>query len=119
MFRLPIRMVLTAAALALLTSFPSPAPAQDEEDATTARSRQVLDCEESARLSIDRDRLISRSISGAQEPDPFSGGGGGGAGAVGSAGSFRSELSKYDEERRRRRLIDDCIARSGAAAPQE
>ena len=119
MFRLPIRMVLTAAALALLTSLPSPAPAQDEEDAATAGSRQVLDCEESARLSIDRDRLISRSISGAQEPDPFSGGGGGGAGAVGSVGSFRSELSKYDEERRRRRLIDDCIARSGAAAPQE
>ncbi|HSD34225.1 MAG TPA: hypothetical protein VLE26_02305 [Alphaproteobacteria bacterium] len=118
MFRLPIRMVLTAAALALLTSLPSPAPAQDEEDAATAGSRQVLDCEESARLSIDRDRLISRSISGAQEPDPFSGGGGG-TGAVGSAGSFRSELSKYDEERRRRRLIDDCIARSGAAAPQE
>ena len=117
MFRLPIRTVLTAAALALLTSLPSAAPAQDEEDAATARSRHVLACEEAARLSIDRDRLISRSISGAQEPDPFSGGGG--AGAVGSAGSFRSELSKYDEERRRRRLIDDCIARSGAAAPQE
>ena len=117
MFRLPIRPVLTAAALAVLTSLPSPAPAQDEEEAATARSRQVLACEESARLSIDRDRLISRSISGAQEPDPFSGGGG--AGAVGSAGSFRSELSKYDEERRRRRLIDDCIARAGAAAPQE
>jgi hypothetical protein len=116
MFRLPIRMVLTAAALALLTSLPSPAPAQDEEDAATAGSRQVLDCEESARLSIDRDRLISRSISGAQEPDPFSGGG---AGAAGSAGSFGSELSKYDEERRRRRLIDDCIPRAGAPAPEE
>ena len=111
---IPIRMALLPLALAL---YAAAAHAQDEDEAANARSRQVLACEEAARLSIDRDRLISRSIAGAQEPDPFSGGGV--AAAVGSAGSFPSELSKYEEERRRRRLIDDCVARAGAAAPEE
>ena len=117
MSRVP-RPALLATALALLAAT-SPARAQDQEQPDTARTRQMLACEEAARLSIDRDRLISRSISGAQEPDPLSGGGGGGAGSVGSAGSFRTEMSKYDEERRRRRLIDDCAARAGAPAPGE
>jgi hypothetical protein len=87
-----------------------PAEAQEEEDAEATRSAQVLACEEAARLSIDRDRVITRSIEGAQEPDPI---GGGGGGVVGTTGAFPGELSRFEEDRRRRRLIDDCLARAG------
>ena len=87
------------------------------QQADSERTQHVLACEEAARLSIDRDRLIGRSIAGAQEPDPF--GGGGSFGSVGNAGSLRSELSRYEEEQRRRRLIDDCIARGGFEAQPE
>ncbi len=87
------------------------------QQADSERTEHVLACEEAARLSIDRDRLINRSITGAQEPDPF--GGGGSFGSVGNAGSFPSELSKYEEDQRRRRLIDDCIAQGGFEAESE
>ena len=82
------------------------------QDATPPRTREVLSCEEAARLTIDRERLITRSISGAQEPDPLVGGGGAG-------NSFPSEISKYDEDNRRRRLIDECLTRTGQPAPAQ
>ncbi len=105
-----IRSILLAAVAAALSAGAPEAGAQEQEDHETARTRQVLECEESARLSIDRDRVISRSIAGAQEPDPIFGGGGGG---VGSPGAFSGEMSRFEEERRRRRLIDDCLRRAG------
>ncbi len=102
--------LMAAVAFAALSSVP--VGYAQEEDGESARTRQILDCEEAARLSIDRDRIINRSISGAQEPDPI-GGGGGGAGALGSAEAFPGELSRFEEEGRRRRLIDDCLSRAG------
>jgi hypothetical protein len=82
------------------------------QDTTPPRTREVLSCEEAARLTIDRERLITRSISGAQEPDPLVGGGGAG-------NSFPSEISKFEEDNRRRRLIDDCLTRTGQPAPAQ
>jgi hypothetical protein len=99
------------ASAALCLAVPAQAQEQEGQEGTEAtRSTQVLACEEAARLSIDRDRVISQSIEGAQEPDPISGGG---AGVVGSAGAFPGELSRFEEDQRRRRLIDDCLARAG------
>ena len=99
--------------------FAAPAGAQEQEDSESGASAQVLACEEAARLSIDRDRRITSSIEGAQEPDPI--GGGGGGGVVGTTGAFPGELSRFEEDQRRRRLIDDCLARAGLGeepAPQ-
>jgi hypothetical protein len=98
---------LAACATAALADAPL---AQEQEEPDAARTRQVLACEEAAQRSIDRDRVISRSIAGAQEPDPISGGGGG---VVGTTGVFSGEMSRFEEDRRRRRLIDDCLARAG------
>ena len=104
-------ILLSAVAFSGLTLAPG-ANAQEEEGADTARTREVLACEESAQRSIDRDRVITRSIAGAQEPDPISGGGGGG-GVVGATGGFPGEMSRFEEDRRRRRLIDECLSRAG------
>lgn len=103
------RLTFLTISLAAVLWFGPGGYAWAQEDADSARTRQVLACEEAARLSIDRDRLISRSISGAQQPDPS--GGGGSFDSVGNAGSLSSELSRYEEDQRRRRLIDDCVAR--------
>ncbi|HXV26187.1 MAG TPA: hypothetical protein VED46_18270 [Alphaproteobacteria bacterium] len=100
------------AAIAIAALSPTSVGHAQEEDAESARTQQILACEEAARLSIDRDRIISRSISGAGEPDPI-GGGGGGAGALGSTETFPGELSRFEEERRRRRLVEDCLRRAG------
>ncbi|MCI0430384.1 MAG: hypothetical protein L0210_07575 [Rhodospirillales bacterium] len=102
------RATFLTIALATTLSLAPGQPASAEE-VDSKRAEQVLGCEEAARLSIDRDRLIDQSITGAQEPDPF--GGGGSQGSVGS--SFSTELSRYEEEQRRRRLIDDCLAQGG------
>jgi hypothetical protein len=102
-------ILLTALACAAFAAAPG-ARAQDAEEADSARTQQMLACEEGARQSIDRDRVITRSIAGAQEPDPISGGGGG---AVGSTGAFSGELSRFEEDRRRRRLVEDCLSRAG------
>lgn len=107
-----VRLIRLAAVASVALAIAPDARAQDQEDANDPRTRQVLACEESARLSIDRDRVITRSIAGAQEPDPI-GGGGGGGGVVGTTGAFPSELSRFEEDRRRRRLIDDCLSRAG------
>jgi hypothetical protein len=106
-----VRIILLAAVAWAGLALTPGARAQDEEEgADTARTRQVLACEESARRSIDRDRMITDSIAGAQEPDPISGGGGG---AVGTTGVFSGEMSRFEEDRRRRRLIDECLSRAG------
>ena len=102
-------ILLAAVAFAGLTLAPG-ANAQEEEGVDAARTREVLACEETAQRSIERDRVITRSIAGAQEPDPISGGGGG---VVGAAGAFPGEMSRFEEDRRRRRLIDECLARAG------
>jgi hypothetical protein len=106
-----VRLIRLAAVASVALAIAPDARAQDQEDANDPRTRQVLACEESARLSIDRDRVITRSIAGAQEPDPI--GGGGGGGVVGTTGAFPGELSRFEEDRRRRRLIDDCLSRAG------
>jgi hypothetical protein len=98
------------AAVAVAALLPLPIGHAQEEDTESERTRQILACEEAARLSIDRDRSVRRSISGAQEPDPV---GGGGGGALGSTQAFPGELSRFEEERRRRRLVDECLARAG------
>jgi hypothetical protein len=105
-----IRHLAFAGVAGAALCFAMPAEAQEQEGSDATRSGQVLACEEAARLSIDRDRVITRSIEGAQEPDPI---GGGGGGVVGVTGAFPGELSKFEEDRRRRRLIDDCLARAG------
>ncbi|HEX6101643.1 MAG TPA: hypothetical protein VF031_01225 [Alphaproteobacteria bacterium] len=105
-----VPLILLAALASVALAVAPDARAQDEEDANDPRTRHVLACEESARLSIDRDRVITRSIAGAQEPDPI---GGGGGGVVGTTGAFPGELSRFEEDRRRRRLIDDCLSRAG------
>ena len=102
-------ILLAACATAALADCPV-ARAQEQEEPDSARTRQVLACEEAAQRSIERDRVITRSIAGAQEPDPISGGGGG---VVGATGAFPGEMSRFEEDRRRRRLIDDCLARAG------
>lgn len=105
--------ILTIALAAVL--WPGPGGntwAQQDDD--SARTRQVLSCEEAARLSIARDRIISRSISGAQEPDPLRGGGG-----SESVGSFPNEMSRFEEDQRRRRLINDCLAQRGVETPAQ
>jgi hypothetical protein len=105
-----VRLILLAAVASAGFAFAPEAGAQEEEGADTARTREVLACEQSAQSSIERDRVITRSIAGAQEPDPISGGGGG---VVGATGTFPGEMSRFEEERRRRRLIDECLARAG------
>ncbi|MGH7186696.1 MAG: hypothetical protein ACREIB_10520 [Pseudomonadota bacterium] len=112
---MPHAIFPTVALAAILFSVPGHHAWAQEAD--SKRAEHVLACEEAARLSIDRDRIIDRSITGAQEPDPF--GGGGSFGSVGDAGSLSSELSRYEEEQRRRRLINDCIARRGFEAQPE
>ena len=102
---------LPLAALFAVLIWPVGGGAQTQDD-TPARTREVLSCEEAARLAIDRERLINRSIAGAQEPDPLVGGGGAG-------NSFPSEVSKYEEDNRRRRLIDDCLSRTGQPVPAQ
>lgn|SRR4051794_34040928 len=104
-----VRFVFLVALFAALV-WPAGGGARAQDD--NQRTREVLACEEAARLAIDRERLITRSISGAQEPDPLVGGGGAG-------NSFPSEVSKYEEDNRRRRLIDDCLSRSDQAAPAQ
>lgn len=103
------RTILLAACATAIAAGPG-ALAQEQQQPDAERTRQVLACEEAAQRSIDRDRVISRSIAGAQEPDPISGGGGG---VVGTTGMFPGEMSRFEEDRRRRRLIDDCLARGG------
>jgi hypothetical protein len=105
------RAAIAASAFALTPA----ASAQEQETVDEARAQQVLACEDAARQSIDRDRVITRSIAGAQEPDPISGGGGG---VVGSTGAFPGELSRFEEDRRRRRLIEDCLSRAGFTAEE-
>ena len=111
MVRMDFLAVVAVAALGLAPE----ASAQEEGKVDEARARQVLACEDAARQSIDRDRVITRSIAGAQEPDPISGGGGG---VVGSTGAFPGELSRFEEDRRRRRLIEDCLSRAGFTAEE-
>ena len=103
------RWIFLTAALAVLI-WPGQSGAQTQDEAVRPRTREVLSCEEAARRTIDRERLINQSISGAQEPDPFIGGGG-----VGN--SFPSEVSKFEEDNRRRRLIDECLARTDQQTP--
>ena len=103
-------ILLAAIAFAGLTLAPGANAQEEEEGVDAARTREVLACEETAQRSIERDRVITRSIAGAQEPDPISGGGGG---VVGAAGAFPGEMSRFEEDRRRRRLIDECLARAG------
>jgi hypothetical protein len=113
-----IRMMFRAAVAASAFALTPAAPAQEQENVDEARARQVLACEDAAQQSIDRDRVITRSIAGAQEPDPIGGGGGGGGGVVGSTGAFPGELSRFEEDRRRRRLIEDCLSRAGFTAQE-
>jgi hypothetical protein len=108
-------MLVLAASAASAFAVTHVASAQEQQKVDEARARQVLACEDAARQSIDRDRVITRSIAGAQEPDPISGGGGG---VVGSTGAFPGELSRFEEDRRRRRLIEDCLARAGFAVEE-
>ena len=103
-------ILLSAVAFAGLTLAPGANAQEEEEGVDAARTREVLACEETAQRSIERDRVITRSIAGAQEPDPISGGGGG---VVGAAGAFPGEMSRFEEDRRRRRLIDECLSRAG------
>lgn len=78
------------------------------------RSQDLLECEVSARQTIQRDRTITRDIASARQPDAMSGGAFVGAPASGS-NPFPGALTQYQEDQARRRLVSDCMTGRGYA----